>query len=182
MVSVGDYVQIGAPLLRLVDADPLKLRVPVTERRLGKVQKGQHVTVKIDAFPDTFAGEVVRVSPAVDTATRTFQVEILVPNSDRTLKPGSFATASIEVGRETALVLPKACIVTFAGLSKVVLVREGKVVEQVVELGDEVGEVVEINGGVTPDDSVVMSPSASLTTGTAVTVSAAAAGEKASTP
>jgi multidrug efflux pump subunit AcrA (membrane-fusion protein) len=182
MVTVGDYVQVGAPLLRLVDADPLKLRVPVTERRLGKVQKGQHVTVKVDAFSDTFPGEVVRVSPAVDTATRTFQVEILVPNPTRTLKPGSFATASIEIGREAALVLPKACVITFAGLSKVVLVRDGKVLEQVIEVGEDFDEVVEIRSGITTDDVVVKSPSAALTTGTAVTVSAATTVEKVSTP
>ena len=76
------------------------------------------------------------MSPAVDTATRTFAVEILVPNPDRVLKPGSFATAEIETGRESALLVPESVVRSFAGLNKIVLVRDGKASEQQVELGD----------------------------------------------
>jgi RND family efflux transporter MFP subunit len=173
LVTAGDYVQVGAPLLRLVDADPLKLRAPVPERRLGAVSKGQRVTVRVEAFAEPFTGEVVRVSPAVDTATRTFPVEILVPNPDLTLKPGSFATASIEIARETALVVPESAVLTFAGLSKLALVRDGKVLEQVIEVGERANGMVEVRRGITVDDVVVADPTAALTTGTPVTVTSA---------
>ena len=172
MVTAGDFVKVGSPLMKLVDADPLKLRVPVTERRLGTIEKGQHVVVRVEAFAETFAGEVSRVSPAVDTATRTFAVEILVPNPARTLKPGSFATAAIEVGHESALLVPESAVRTFAGLSKVVLVREGKAAEQQVELGDRSEDLVEIRKGLGADDVVVVSAVAALTTGVPVSVAA----------
>jgi multidrug efflux pump subunit AcrA (membrane-fusion protein) len=182
LVTAGDYVQVGAPLLRLVDSDPLKLRVPVTERRLGAVQKGQRVTVSVEAFSGSFDGEVARVSPAVDTATRSFSVEVLVPNRDRILKPGSFATASIQIGTETALVIPATAVLTFAGLSKVVLVRDGKVAEQIIDVGEKTDGMVEVRGGLTTDDIIVATPTAALTTGTAVTISAGEKAEQASTP
>ena len=175
MVTAGDYVQVGTPLLRLVDADPLKLRAPVPERRLGAVSKGQQVSVRVEAFAEPFTGEVSRVSPAVDTATRTFPVEVLSPNPHLTLKPGSFATASIEIAREAALVVPESAVLTFAGLSKVVLVRDGKVVEQVIELGERTDGIVEVRSGLTVDDVVVSDPSAALTTGTPVTIVSASA-------
>lgn len=182
LVTAGDYVQVGAPLLRLVDSDPLKLRVPVTERRLGAVEKGQRVTVSVEAFTTSFDGEVVRVSPAVDTATRSFSVEILVPNRERTLKPGSFATANIQIGSETALVIPETAVLTFAGLSKVVLVRDGKVAEQIIELGEKADGMVEVRSGLTAEDVIVANPTAALTTGTAVTIGAGGNAEQASKP
>jgi multidrug efflux pump subunit AcrA (membrane-fusion protein) len=165
IVTPGDFVKVGSPLMRLVDADPLKLRVPITERRLGAVKKGQPVAVKVEAFAEEFAGEVSRVSPAVDTATRTFTVEILVRNPARMLKPGSFATARIETGRESVLMVPESAVRSFAGLNKVVLVRDGKAAEQQVELGERRDGMVEIRSGLAGADVVVVSAAATLTTG-----------------
>jgi len=170
MVTAGDFVKVGSPLIKLVDADPLKLRVQVTERRLGTIKKGQPVAVKVEAFPEAFVGEVSRVSPAVDTSTRTFAVEILVANPNHVLKPGSFATAKIETGRELALMVPESVVRSFAGLSKVVLVRDGKATETPVELGQRHQGMVEIRSGLTRDDLVVVSSAATLTTGVPVSV------------
>jgi multidrug efflux pump subunit AcrA (membrane-fusion protein) len=170
LVTAGDLVQVGTPLFHLVDADPLKLRVPVTERRLGTVRVGQRAAVTVEAFAQGFTGEVVRVSPAVDTTTRTFTVEILVDNTNRALKPGSFASAAIETGRERVLVVPASAITTFAGLNKVTLVRDGKILEQPVALGDRVEAAVEVRSGLGVDDLVVVEPSAALTTGVPVTM------------
>jgi membrane fusion protein (multidrug efflux system) len=168
IVTPGDFVKVGSPLIKLVDADPLKLRVPVTERRLGTIEKGQQVVVKVEAFPETFVGTVSRVSPAVDTATRTFAVEILVPNPDRVLKPGSFATAEIEIGREPALLVPESVVRSFAGLNKLVLVRDGKAAEQQVELGDRSDGMVEVRSGLAGEDVVVLTSAATLTSGVPV--------------
>jgi multidrug efflux pump subunit AcrA (membrane-fusion protein) len=170
MVNVGDYVQIGAPLMRLVDSDPLKLRASVPERRIGAVRAGQAAAVRIEAFVEPFAGEVSRVSPAVDQQTRAFPIEILVQNADRTLKPGSFATADIQVGREAALMVPSTSVISFAGVHKVVLVKDGKAQEQRVELGQRVDGLVEIRKGVSPQDDVVIKPGGSLATGTPVRI------------
>jgi RND family efflux transporter MFP subunit len=170
IVTPGDFVKVGSPLIKLVDADPLKLRVPVTERRLGTIKKGQPVAVKVEAFPQQFVGAVSRVSPAVDTSTRTFAVEILVPNPAHTLKPGSFATAQIEIGREPALMVPESAVHSFAGLSKVVLVRDGKAVEQQVELGERHDGMVEVRSGLASEDNVVVSSATTLTSGVPVSV------------
>ena len=55
----------------------------------------------VDAYPDkTFTGKVSRISPAVNTATRAFPFEALVPNRDAVLKPGTFARVHIESGKD----------------------------------------------------------------------------------
>jgi RND family efflux transporter MFP subunit len=165
---VGDFVQVGAPLVRLVDADPLKLRVLVPERLLGRIVKEQAVRVFTEAHQSEFLGTVSRVSPAVDTRTRAFVVEVLVPNPERVLKPGSFATAEIEVGRESALLIPATAVVTFAGVHKVALVEEEKIAERQIEIGDRVDDMVEVKSGLTPDDALVAAPAAGLVTGVRV--------------
>jgi multidrug efflux pump subunit AcrA (membrane-fusion protein) len=172
MVTVGDFVQVGAPLFRLVNADPLKLRAPVNERRLGMVKADQTVIVHVEAFEQPFQGRVSRVSPAVEMATRAFEVEIIVPNAARTLKPGSFAIAEIEIGAGTALLIPKSAIITFAGVQKIMLVQDGKAKEQRVELGREADDLVEIRTGLSATDQIVAKPPASLTSGTPVQIAA----------
>jgi membrane fusion protein, multidrug efflux system len=138
-----------------VDSDPLKLRALVTERRLGTVAVGQNVLIQVEAFAEQFAGRVSRVSPAVDRTTRAFSIEIAAPNADHRLKPGSFATAEIEVARESALMVPESSIVVFAGVQKVMVVKDGKIKEQRVELGDGIGDksnrFIEIRTGLTAD-------------------------------
>jgi len=88
-------------------------------------------------------GTIVRLSPAVDEGTRTLMVEAEIPNQDGTLRPGAFATADIVVDPEqTAILLPASAIVTFAGVTKVVTVTDGKAVEKRVQLGRKAGDLV----------------------------------------
>jgi HlyD family secretion protein len=174
-VTVGDYVQIGSPLMRLVDSDPLKLRASVAERRLGAVKVGQAAIVRVEAFAQPFEGRVGRVSPTVDLITRSFPVEILVSNSDRALKPGSFATAQLEIARQSALLVPESSVLTFAGVHKVVIVVNNQAQERRVDLGEQAGEgLVEIRAGLTMNDQVVLRPPATLTSGMPVKIVSAA--------
>lgn len=173
LVSVGDFVQVGTPLVRLVDADPVKLRATVPERRLADVKVGQSAAVSIEAFREPFAGRVSRVSPAVDVATRSFAVEVLVPNPERRLKPGSFASAEIEVGSDEALLVPASAILTFAGVTKVMVEKDGKAEERPVAIGQRLADRVEVRDGLRAGDRVVEKPVAGLRTGTPIVSSSA---------
>ena len=170
IVSVGDFVQIGDPLFHLVDPDPLKLRAMVPERRLGDVEINLPASVRVEAFDDPFAGVVSRISPSVDIATRSFMVELLIENDEGQLKPGSFATAAIEVWLEPALVVPESAIITFAGVHKVVVVVDNKAQERRVMPGDRVDGMIEIRSGLEIDESVILRPTAAMTTGARVRV------------
>jgi HlyD family secretion protein len=173
-ISVGDFVQIGTPLFRLVDPNPLKLRAMIPERRLGTIKVGQTVSLQVEAQHDAFPGAISRVSPAVEVLTRNFMVEILVPNAKKELKPGSFGVAQILVGSERAMVVPERVVITFAGVHKVITVVDNKAVEKRVELGQRIDGMIEIVSGLTDKDVIVARPSSSLATGTPVMVSAEA--------
>src|SRR5205807_4404458 len=122
--------------------DPIKFRAQVPERFLGQVKVGQAVHVRVEAYPgDTFEGSVARISPQVDMGSRTFAVEMLLPNTDGRLGPGSFASGEIltRVDPQVTLVAAEA-IVTFAGVSKVFTVAGGKAVEHKIEAGQRIGD------------------------------------------
>lgn len=167
-VSLGDFVQMGAPLFRVIDADPVKLRVTAPERRLGAVRVGQTAAVRVEAFSDVFEGRVVRVSPAVDPATRTFLIEIAIDNPDGRLRPGAFAVAEIEVGRESSIAAPLDAIVSFAGVTKVVVVVDGAAQERRVQVGDTQDGDAEIIGRLSAGETVILRPSGAVVTGTPV--------------
>ena len=124
--SVGEYRAAGTPVLTVVRVDPLRLRLAVPERSATALRAGQQVRVRAEGDARAYDGRLVRIGAAIDEANRTLPVEAAVSNREGTLRPGMFATADIVVtASEPALVVPADAIVTFAGVHKVLTVREG---------------------------------------------------------
>lgn len=175
-IGLGEYVREGAPLFRLIDDDPIKLRAAVPERFLSEVQLGQSVQVTVEAFPEVFEGKIVRVNPQVDQASRNFTIEVVVPNTARKLRPGGFARASVQTRMEpNAHFVPIEAVASFAGVNRVFVVTDGKAAEKIVELGQRVDGRVEIVSGLTGDESIVVSNADKLASGMPVTVQPVAA-------
>jgi RND family efflux transporter MFP subunit len=186
MVSEGEIVQtmpipgINSTCFKLVMDRPLKLQATVPERHRGEIKVGMTAELTVEAYPgQAFAGIVARVSPAVDRASRTFQVEIHVPNTDRRLSPGSFAKAAILTRiDEKAPTVPEEALVTFAGVTKVFTITNGVAREVPVRAGVAVdvpgtGQPrtwVEVEGELPVGTPVVTAGQTQLADGTAVRV------------
>jgi RND family efflux transporter MFP subunit len=159
LVSPGDYLAAGAPVVVLVRVHPLRLRLAIPEREAPGVRTGQEVRVTVEGDPATYAGRVARISPAISEENRTLQIEAEVPNSDARLRPGAFARAEIVTqSSEPAVVVPANAVVRFAGIEKVMGVEAGKAVEKRVRTGRRAGDRVEIVDGVAVGDPVVLNP------------------------
>jgi multidrug resistance efflux pump len=65
LASVGDYVAIGTPIVRIVQTDPLRLRLEVPERESVVVRPGQNVRLTVDGDTNTYPGRLVRIAPAI---------------------------------------------------------------------------------------------------------------------
>jgi RND family efflux transporter MFP subunit len=168
--SVGEYLAAGAPVFSLVRNHPLRLRVAVPERDAPSVRVGQAVRVLLEGDSAVHAGRVARLSPSIQEQNRTLVVEAEVANRDGRLRPGSFARAEIVVEADrTAVLVPAGTVVTFAGLEKVFVVKDGKAVEQRIRTGRRSGDRVEILEGVAAGDPVVADPG-NLVGGMPVTV------------
>src|SRR6185295_8232034 len=115
-----DYVSVGNPLYRLVDVDPLKVRIRVPERRMAGVVPGLDVQVTIADQAAPLAGRVSRIRPEIDPRTRSYEVEVEIPNPDLRHAVGAFGVAVISVGEDDDVTLvAKDSVVVFAGVKKV---------------------------------------------------------------
>ena len=168
--SVGEYLAAGTPIATMVRVHPLRLRVPVPEREGAGVRAGHAVTLTVEGDPTVYRGRVVRLSPIVQEQNRTLMVEAEVPNERGFLRPGSFARVDImtEVSQPVVSV-PASAVIVFAGVEKVLIVRQGKTAEVRVTTGRRLGEDVEIIEGLKRGDPVVTRPG-NLVGGQPVTV------------
>jgi RND family efflux transporter MFP subunit len=158
-VTVGEFRSTGTPVLTIVRTDPLRLRVAVPERATTALRTGQAVRVRIEGDDATYQGKLVRLGAAIEEDNRTLPVEAAVANPHGTLRPGMFASAEIVVDRsDKAVVVPHDAIVTFAGVQKVLVVKDGKAVEQRVRTGRRNADRVEIVEGVSAGDVVIRKP------------------------
>ena len=159
-VVAGQYLRVQTPVMTIVRVDPLRVRVKIPERVAGWVSIGQSVKVEVEAFPGKFfEGKVTRMSPSVETQTRTLEVEALLENGNGTLKPGFFAKATIGSNQvDTALMVPEAAVRYVFGVYKIFTVKDGTLHEQEVKLGERSGDDVEIVGGLTEKDTVAIAP------------------------
>ncbi len=173
--SVGQFLAAGTPVVTIVRVHPLRLRLAVPERDAALVRTRQEVQVTVEGDPVVHTGRVARISPAFDETSRTLMVEAEVPNPRAELRPGSFATATIvTTTADDALLVPTSAIVTFAGVDKVLVARDGKVSEKRVTLGHRDPERTEIVAGIAAGDPVVVRPG-NLVDGAPVRITAGSA-------
>ena len=158
MVSPGQYVRVQTPVMVVVDTDPVRVRLKVPEKMAGWVAVGQDVEVRVEAYPGrSFAGKISRMSPSVESDTRSLEVEALLANEEGLLKPGFFARASIASSHvDTALLVPKEALRYLYGVYKVYAVEEKKLRETEVKLGSREGDEAEIVDGLKEGDRVAV--------------------------
>jgi multidrug efflux pump subunit AcrA (membrane-fusion protein) len=140
------------------------------------VRVGDSVDIlRAEAADKPAKGRIVRTAGAIDPATRMLQIEIQVPNADHSLLPGAYVDVVLTLKSDGGLVLPTNTLLFGAAGSRVAIAQpDGKVRLQIVTLGTDYGQDVEIKAGLKPDDKVIMNPPDSISDGQAVAVAAAA--------
>ncbi len=167
--SVGEYLAVGTPIVRLVKTDPLRLRLEVPERQAMLVRTGQLVRLTVEGNTNIFTGRIARLSPALSELDRMLLVEADVPSCG-VLRPGLFARAEVIVNdREEGVSVPANSLVTFAGIEKIVTIKDGKALEKTVTTGRRGSDWMEVVSGLAAGDTIVLDPGG-LRTGQPVSV------------
>jgi HlyD family secretion protein len=174
LVNLGELVKTQTPVMSVVRVDPLKVIAEIPEKMAPWIHQGEAVQLNVDAYPDrTFTGTVSRISPAVNTATRAFPFEALVPNKEAVLKPGTFARVHIESGKvDDVLTLPYAALQYRYGVNRVFMVEGDKLTVRELKVGDRIGDRIEVLSGIKAGDRVAANDIDKLVDGMRVTVSA----------
>ena len=96
--------------------NPMKAYVNLSEQYYLSVKKGTRVEMKSEIYPDrVFEGKVSIVYPTIDATTRTFTVEIQLPNKDEALRPGMYGTINFFIGETNTMVVPAIAVLKLQG-------------------------------------------------------------------
>ena len=145
-VDLGAYITDRTSLVTIVDMKTVKIKVPISERDVGRMQPGLHVQIRVDAYPQAvFEGTVRRISPTIDPASRSGEVEIVATNPDARLKPGMFAKVTLILEeRRDVLLVPRQALLIQRGETAVFVVQDGKAHRRRITTGLQNATQVEI--------------------------------------
>jgi len=160
-IERGATAGVGQAVFTLMAVDPVRVRVGVPESEIGSVRVGQRAEVELPALPgQTFAGRVTLVGIAADPTTRTYAVEVSLPNPAQRLKVGMVAVARVQVDRQTrAISVPLGAVVRDADGVTLLYVLDGRAHRaeaRRVELGEARDDVIELTRGVRPGELVIV--------------------------
>lgn len=157
--QVGEKVAFDSPLVTVVDLTDMELQAAVPAVDVPELSIGKTVELTIDGFGERrFTGRVERINPAAEPGTRAILVYVGIPNSDRALRGGMFATGRIALAASAPVpTLPATAIRTEAGQTYVWTVEGGKLVKRIVMTGrkDDASGRVELKTALPPTTPVL---------------------------
>jgi RND family efflux transporter MFP subunit len=177
-IDIGDLVNAGnggtgSALFSVAQVDPLRLYVYVPQAYAKQIKVGDAVTVTLaERAGKPYQGVIARTAGAIDTTTRTMQIEIRVPNPKGELIAGSYVQVLLPIkGDNTGLVVPtNVLLFRPQGTYVAVVDGQGHVHLSRVQLGTDFGTAVEVLSGVSDVDRIVVNPADSLVDGDVVTL------------
>ena len=160
-------------ILTVMQIQPVKVLVNVSESDFTKVKQGMSVDVNVEVYGDElFKGKVSLIHPTIDASTRTFVTEINIPNADNRIRPGMFARVNIDFGSVNRVVVPDQAVVKRSGSGDrfVYVYKDGKVSFNQVQLGRHIDDTYELISGVESGSMVVTAGHTRLKNGDSVKI------------
>ena len=170
--EAGDLF-MNQPILHVMQINPVKVIANVPEQFFPAVKVGMPVDLKLEVFPDrTFAGRVSLIHPALDAATRTFTVEVTVPNGGEVLRPGMFARTIFNMGEMEGVMVPDVAVQKQVGSSEryLYVIKDGKAERRRVTQGRQSGSRIDILSGVEEGEAVAVTAFSRLDDGVEVEI------------
>jgi RND family efflux transporter MFP subunit len=183
-IAEGNYVSPRAPLVELYDPVSLIVRISIPEQQALAVRAEQRVQIKLDAYPGRhFTGQIVRVYPELERATRTLTAEAVVKEEVRLLS-GMFARVDVAVQTLTnAVVVPESALAVMPNGEVVAFVVANETAgRRKVKTTLEAGGAVAVETGIESGEMVVTRGNEMLKDGAKVQVAGQKKKEPSSTP
>ena len=171
--DAGDMYSGAMPILTVMQIDRLKVSLSISEQYFPQVKKGMNAQIRVDMYPDrVFEGKVSLVAPAIEPATRTFKIEVTVPNASGDLRPGMFSRTQLVFGTKRGIMVDDVAVQRQLGTNDKYLFIDvdGKAQRRLVVTGAQIGSRVEIVSGVAEGDRVITAGVAHLMQGAEIEV------------
>ena len=134
MYSGSPTTQTGrSAVVTVMQVNPLKVNVSISEQYYPLIKKGMKAEITADVYKnEKFTGTVYRISPTINSGTRSFIVELELPNRNDLLKPGMFVRVSMDLGEVETFVVPANTVLVQEGTNtRFVFVEKNNVAERI---------------------------------------------------
>ncbi|MDP3142885.1 MAG: efflux RND transporter periplasmic adaptor subunit [Candidatus Omnitrophota bacterium] len=157
-VDIGANVSTQTAVALVVNMEKVKIELDIPEKYLPKISIGQEAKVGVDAFPqEIFTGQITKISPVLDTSTRSAPIEITINNTEEHLQSGMFANVNLIFDtRKNALVVLKEAIIGKEPETYVYTVQNNQAVLKKVAIGIRQGPYYEVREGLKGGELVVI--------------------------
>jgi RND family efflux transporter MFP subunit len=181
--DIGALINVGASggqqLFVVSETSKLRVYVNVPQNYVPSVPPGTKATIRVPEHPDkTYSGTVEASAQAVIPSTGTTLMQLIVDNSSGELMPGDYASMHLQIAAPAnVLSVPSSALIFDAkGLSIATVNADSHVVLKPVSIERDLGAIIEIASGLSPNDRVIENPPDGIGNGTQVRVAAAASG------
>lgn len=156
-ISPGAFVSTTTVIATVYESNPIKVEFDLPEKFSSQVKAGTSITFTIQGNSKVYDGKVYVVNPGINTETRTLTVRALC-NNDGSLKPGSFANITINLGTDsTAILIPTQALVPVLNGQQVYIARHDTAFSVPVQIGIRNDTAIQITGGIHQGDTVITS-------------------------
>ena len=167
MIEEGDMANPGMPLISLESTGAMKVVAHLAEKDISSVKLGDMVTIDVTSIDNAvFEGPLDKLIPAANPGSRTYDIEVILPDPDPRLRSGMFARVSVPIGTRQAVLVPASAVTKRGQLTGIWTVHEdGTAHLRWVRLGRAIGESMEVLSGLTGTETVVLTTEQPLAEG-----------------
>lgn len=168
-VNPGENVNVDARLFSVVSLEEIEVEALVPAREVPRLAIGQQVRLRVEGFGnDVFVGRIDRINPTVAPGTRAIPIFVILPNPDRRLKGGMFASGKVIIAQvDDTLAVPEKAVRQEDGATVVYALAGDTLVRRPVVIGltETEDDQVEIRSGLNAGDQVLIAPFINLSEG-----------------
>ena len=163
IVSTGDFVKIGDPLLQIISKQKLRAHLPLPENIAAKIHAGIKVRLSTPTSNDEVLSTIRELKPLISETSRAVDV-IADVNDQAGWQPGASVKGEIILGEHpNAVLLPEQCIVLRPAGEVVYVVKDGLALQRIVKTGMRQDGKVEIIEGLSAGELIAKDGAAFLT-------------------
>ncbi len=171
-ISKGTYVTPTTVVAKLVNTTQVKITFSIPEKYASQMKVGNTLTFTTAGSKQEYTAKIYAIEPEIDVATRTLRLRAIADNSKGTLLPGTFANVKLPLEKiKDALLVPTEALIPIQNGKKLLVARNGKATEVIVETGARTDTDILITSGLKIGDTVLTTGVMSLKEGSPIKVS-----------
>lgn len=157
-VSEGSFTNASTKIAKLIKISPIKIEFSISEKYASEIKIGYPITFTIVGNDKVFSASVYAIDPKIDLDTRTVLLRALYQNKNEELRPGTFASVTLELSKiDNAIAIPTEALIPQMDGEQVFIYKGGKASSVKVSTGLRTESHIQITDGLKFGDTLITS-------------------------